>query len=69
MSKVWVKEITHLGGTATFKVKELPNGAWIDVFIRSGSSDVDVADFKERINDWKKEKEENGIEVIELPNS
>lgn len=67
MSKILVKEISHLGGTATFQAKEPPHGAWVDVYIRAGSSAEDIADYTQRVIDWKNKKIEEGFEIIEVP--
>ncbi|EPF6132835.1 TPA: hypothetical protein MDZ49_004460 [Klebsiella pneumoniae] len=67
MSKIWVKEISHPGGTATFQAKEIPLGAWVDVYIRAGSSAADIDDYNQRVIDWKDQKTKEGFEIIEVP--
>ncbi|HEM8654879.1 TPA: hypothetical protein U2Q44_002060 [Klebsiella aerogenes] len=67
MSKIWVKEISHPGGTATLKAKEIPHGSWVDVCIRAGSSDADINDYNKRVKDWKNQKTIEGYEIIDVP--
>lgn len=68
MSKIWVKKISHPGGTETFQGKDLKADEWTDIFIRSGASAADVDDFNKRIEDWEKERTAQGDEVIWVPN-
>lgn len=68
MSKIWVKKISHPGGTETFQGKMLDSEDWSDIYIRVGSDNTDINEFEKRINEWISEREIQGDEVIWVPN-
>lgn len=68
MAKVWVRKIRHPGGSETFQARDPNTGEWTDVFIRAGDSAADAEDYNNRVSEWIKSKELEGVDVIEVPN-